>query len=257
MLTAALPLCLLGDTTLVQHSWIQVSGSGPNRINTYNGGGQFEASVYLNKTDTKPYRKLNVTCVDFLNVFATRDRWQVHFTKIDGSQSLAHTRYGGAVNGGGDAADFDHFNNPSTGLSAMQRYRAAAWLTTKLVDHRGSSTQRKAIQGAIWYLLDPKNTPNAPKDGGSYWTSHQGNWLTQATSTGLAQANAFYQRFRIVSQVNLAHLGNGYSTRYQEFITTVTPEPAQFLPALFLLAGLVYYFRRNRQDETRETAAGA
>jgi len=232
-------------------TWIEVS-NGPGRITTYNGGGRFDAQLFDSASSQTPQSSLLVTCVDFLNVFAYGERWEVNFTKIDGSDSLANTRYGGALNNNGNANNFDNFQGV---YNALDRYRMAAWLTSKLPEYLGPSNDRKAIQGAIWYLLDPTGTPNAPKDGGAFWTPLMSNWLTQAIVTGLSQSESFYSQFRVVSQVNLTQLGNGYSTRYQEFITTVvTPEPATWA-ALGLAMIAVIAFARRRQAKQVATLA--
>jgi hypothetical protein len=243
---------LLAGSTLTSPAlagtWIEVS-NGPGRINTYNGGGRFDAKLYSSSSSKTPLSSLYVTCVDFLNVFSYGNRWEVNFTKIDGSDSLANTRYGGALTNNGNANNFDRYKGV---YNAMDRYRMAAWLTSKLPDYASSSSNRKAIQGAIWYLLDPIGTPNAPKDGGSVWTSLHGNWLTQAITTGLSQSSSFYSQFRVVSQVNLTHLGNGYSTRYQEFITTVTPEPATWAALALAMIAVIALARRRQAALTAQ-----
>jgi hypothetical protein len=223
-------------------TWIEVS-NGPGRITTYNGGGRFDAKLFSSSTSQTPLSSLYVTCVDFLNVFSYGDRWEVNFTSIDGSQSLSNTRYGGALTNNGNANNFDNYQGT---YNAMDRYRMAAWLTSKLPDYLASSNDRKAIQGAIWYLLDPTGTPNAPKDGGATWTALHGNWLNQAITTGLSQSTEFYSQFRVVSQVNLTQLGNGYSTRYQEFITTVTPEPATWAALALAMVAVIALARRRQ-----------
>jgi hypothetical protein len=233
---------ILLSAPMLAGTWIEVS-NGPGRITTYNGGGRFDAKLYDSKTSQTALSSIYVTCVDFLNVFSYGERWQVNLTKIDGTQSLATTRFGGAVNNNGNANNFDNYKGV---YNALDRYRMAAWLTSQLPNYLASSNNRKAIQGAIWYLLDPLGTPNAPKDGGSAWTSLHGQWLTQAITTGLSQSAAFYSQFRVVSQVNVSVLGNGYSTRYQEFITTVTPEPSTWA-ALGLAMLCVVYFARRRK----------
>ncbi len=238
-------LLVAGPVAALAGTWIQLSTTGPGRISTYAGGGRFDAKVYTDSTSTAPSDHLLVTCVDFLNVFSNGSRWEVNLTKLDGSESLANTRYGGAVNGGGDAADFDHYN---TSLDALSRYQAAAWLTTKLADNAANALERKAIQGAIWYLLDPVSSPgimNAPVDGSSGWTAARTNWLNAAITTGLSQNAEFYSRFRIVSQVGLSALGNGVNTRYQEFITTVTPEPAAWAALALAIVACVAFSRRR------------
>ncbi len=232
-------------------TWIEVS-NGPGRITTYNGGGRFDAKLYDSASSQTPLSSLYVTCVDFLNVFGYGERWEVNFTKIDGSQSLSNTRYGGALTNNGNANNFDNFQGV---YNAMDRYRMAAWLTSKLPDYLASSADRKAIQGAIWFLLDPIGTPNAPKDGGAVWTSTMSSWLTQAVTTGLSQSADFYSKFRVVSQVNLTSLGNGYSTRYQEFITTVvTPEPATWAALGIAMIAIVAFARRRHAKRASSLA---
>jgi hypothetical protein len=232
-------------------TWIEVS-NGPGRITTYNGGGRFDAKLYSSSSSQTPMSSLLVTCVDFLNVFSYGERWEVNFTAIDGSQSLADTRYGGALNNNGNANNFDNFKGI---YNAMDRYRMAAWLTSKLPTYASGSSDAKGIQGAIWFLLDPTGTPNAPKDGGASWTATMSSWLTQAVTTGLSQSTDFYSQFRVVSQVNLTQLGNGYSTRYQEFITTVvTPEPATWA-ALGIAMIVIVAFARRRQAKQAASLA--
>lgn len=240
---SALLLTASAFTSPVQAgTWIEVS-NGPGRITTYNGGGRFDAKLFSSSTSQTPISSLLVTCVDFLNVFSYGERWQVNFTNLDGSQSLSNTRFGGALNNNGNANNFDNYQGT---YNALDRYRMAAWLTSQLPNYLASSNDRKAIQGAIWYLLDPTGTPNAPKDGGATWTALHANWLTQAINTGLSQSAEFYSQFRVVSQVNLTQLGNGYSTRYQEFITQVVPEPSTWAALGIAMLALVVITRRRQ-----------
>jgi hypothetical protein len=226
-------------------TWIEVS-SGPGRITTYNGGGRFDAKLYDSQSSTTPLSSLLVTCVDFLNLFSYGNRWEVNFTKIDGTQSLANTRYGGATNLGGAA---DRFDNYSTQYNALDRYRMAAWLTSQLPNYLGDRLERQGIQGAIWYLLDPVGTPNAPISSTTGFLTSRSSWLNQAITTGLSQDASFYSQYRVVTQVGVSWLGDGVRTRYQEFITTVTPEPGTWA-ALAVALGAVLYFARRRQAAT-------
>lgn len=232
-------------------TWIEVS-NGPGRITTYNGGGRFDAKLYSSASSQTPLSSLYVTCVDFLNVFSYGNRWEVNFTNLDGSQSLANTRFGGTLTNNGNANNFDNFQGQ---YNALDRYRMAAWLTAQLPSFASGSSNAKGIQGAIWFLLDPTGTPNAPKDGGAVWTSTMSSWLTQAVTTGLSQSAEFYSQFRVVSQVNLTQLGNGYNTRYQEFITTVvTPEPATWAALGLGMIALIAFARRRQTKQASSLA---
>ncbi len=225
-------------------TWIQVS-NGPGRITTYSGGGRFDAQLFNTASGGNPTGSLLVTCVDFLNVFSYGERWQVNFTRIDGSDTLGNTRFGGSLTNNGNANNFDNYQGT---YNAMDRYRMAAWLTSQLPNHLGSSLNRQGIQGAIWYLLDPTGTPNAPLSSTSGWFDNRNHWLQQAINTGLSQSESFYSRYRVVTQVGVSWLGNGTSTRYQEFITEVVPEPSTYAALAMGVLGVVCAVRRRKQN---------
>ncbi|GAB4421536.1 MAG: hypothetical protein OHK0021_25140 [Bryobacter sp.] len=223
-------------------TWIEVT-NGPGRINTYNGGGRFDATVYSSQNSTQSLGQLLVTCVDFLNVFSYGNRWEVNMTKLDGTDTLANTRYGGALTNNGNANNFDNYQGT---YNALDRYRMAAWLTSQLPNYTSGSLNAKGIQGAIWYLLDPTGTPNAPISGTTGFAANRMNWLNQAVNVGLAQSASFFANYRVLTQVNVSWLGNGRTTRYQEFITVVTPEPSTYV-ALALALGFVVWMARRRK----------
>jgi hypothetical protein len=238
---AVLGALILGSQAFAG-TWIEVT-NGPGRITTYNGGGRFDAKLYDSQTGTVATQSLLVTCVDFLNVFNYGDRWEVNLTALDGSQSLANTRFGGALTNNGSAANFDNYQNQ---YDALDRYRMAAWLTSQLPNFADNTLNRKGIQGAIWFLLDPLGNPNAPIDSQSGFLTNRAHWLNQAITVGLAQSADFFANYRVVTQVDVSWLGDGKTTRYQEFITVVTPEPGTWA-ALGLALALVVWMARRRK----------
>lgn len=237
----------------------ELSTTGPERLATYNGGGQFRGSLYEGTTLIGTFAS---QCVDFLNVFPPNTPYQVSVSTLTAA-GMANTRWGSwdGSDGGttaGESTDFDTAwssarldNAAGITYTALQRYMMAAWLMTQMQMYTASPTattnaNRNAIQDVIWELLNPQPS------GGTYTSSpplYNGSaandalvhdWWTAARTTGLAQGDGFYSQFRIITENPI----NNNDGVYQEQIIRV-PEPVDITLALALIA--VFWLVRRRR----------
>jgi hypothetical protein len=203
-------------------------------------GGQFMGYLTSNPTN-----ELTMYCVDYLNDLASPAPVNVN-TLAD----LSDTRYGTTATG-----SFANPDSASIGLTAMQRYVLAAWLTTQyqLVPSPPPATVtfNDNIQGAIWDLLNVNG--QAFTDGGDIAAAK--TWYSSLSAPALA---AFQNEIVIYTPIGVAtdnnlvfgSAGNRYQTAgsqqdSQEQIGVV-PEPATLalLGAGLLAIGL---FRKHRK----------
>ncbi len=152
---------------------------------------------------------LDIWCVDFQN--SIRSPNAVNFTRFDAS-----------------AADFNartHF-----GFANLDNYKKAAWLAMQQ-QYAATSSDVIDIHYAMWHFLTP-GLPTTTRPGEAAWIA-------------LAEAN--YTRVNTQYWWVVADAAN---TQYygQEFITTVTPEPASMALVATGLLGLVAVGRTRRRN---------
>ena len=220
---------MFGDTLYLSQSY------------NVDSGGQFMGYLTSNPTN-----ELTMYCVDYLNQLTSPAP-----VNVNDLAELSDTRYGTTP-----TASFSNPDSASVGLTALQRYVLAAWLTTQyqLVPSPPAAivTLNDNIQGAIWDLLDV-NGQNF-SDGGEIGSAK--SWYGAQSSTALAAFESqivIYTPIGVATDNNLVYgsAGNRYQTAgsqqdSQEMIG-VTPEPATLamLGAGLLAIGL---YRKHRKD---------
>ncbi len=197
------------------------------------GGGRFRA--LLNGEAVYVY------CVDFAHVFEYGRTYWVDITPLTGNLA-EETRYGGVP--------LDGWNFANGQYTALQRYMMASWLIMQYVPYfadwssSANRYQAQGIQSAVWALLDPAGTPNAPTGGNrSYWLRLAAAAIQQPDYDD--PTDPFYRYFRVVSPADRTAL------RPQEFIVVVTPEPASVLLFSGVLACLGLAARVGRRPRSK------
>lgn len=246
---------LVGASQAFGAYYFQITTSLPERLATYNGGGQFRGTLYQDSTQLGVYAS---QCVDFLNVVPQNFRYQVSVNSIT-QADMANTRWGSwdAQNNGtpGQANDFDTSLSRLPGANqytAIERYMMSAWLMTQMQQFSSNPTStgdanRNAIQDVIWELMNPAgSSPNPPLYTASGSLALVQSWWAQARTTGLGQDASFYAGFRIVTESPILNTpGTGSTTFQEQLIRVSTPEPADF--ALAISLGIVLYLCWRRR----------
>lgn len=256
MRSALLGMVLLTGNQAFGAYFYQLSTTSPERLATYNGGGQFGGSLYegASAATATLIGTYASQCVDFLNTFPVNTPFQVSVSSITAGD-LANTRWGSwdgpdAGTTPGQSSDFDTDNSrlPGSDLySALQRYMMAAWLMDQMQSYAASPTSttnanRNAIQDVIWELMNPAgSSPNPPVYSDVALVQ---SWWAAASSTGLSQGAGYYSNFRIITENPILNTPGTGSTSYQEQIVRV-PEPIDLTLALALCA--VFWLVRRRR----------
>jgi hypothetical protein len=196
-------------------------------FNVY-GGGEFMGSL-----DGAP--AIPMFCVDFNNYAI-----QGAMVNIDTAANISDTRFGTTT----DTTTFATFSN--LGITALQRYVMAAWLTTQFnIPNGNMDPDNVGIQSAIWNLLNVTGSGVAPVVGNeSTWINNAKNWLTNPADA--IAVSTITSELRIYTDVRVAGLSipqrYGPDTDGQEFIgLTPTPEPVTYLllgSGMLLMAGI-------------------
>ncbi len=187
---------LLVASTASAQTQVKLTGAGNNvKFGVYVG-------PYRGQLGSAPgAATVDLYCVDFLNHSSIGQTWTANRTNLGfGAPDLSRTRFGGVTD-------------------ALVKYREAAWLTTQFAST--PPTQWGDIHATIWHLMSPGSPNYTPSS----------TWLAAAQNFYLTNTDAaFYDRFQILSDVNMSARGlNGIrSGGVQEFIV-VTPEPATIL----------------------------
>jgi len=223
----------------------------------------------------------DVYCIDFAHNFGGYGvSWAVDLVTLDDANFANEVRYGNIANSNW------HYNF-ATVANAQQRYMMASWLTLQYEQffdivfpagtanksmpsdatsgsytaaQRTAIKQAQGVQSAIWNILDPTWSPDAPSPiANSGGTTYRNQWLTAAydkiVNPATKDANwdqatdKNYDGFRVVSARTWKSV-DSHGVRNdppQEFITIV-PEPAAFLllGSFFGLASLVTALKRNK-----------
>ena len=178
------------------------------------GGGQFSAQLNGGPN-------FDVFCADFNNTAV-----EGQMVNIDTVNNLNDTRYGTTT----DTTKFSSFSG--LGITALQRYVMAGWLTTQFdMTKSTSDADNLGVQTAIWNLLNVTGSGVAPLLGNeSTWINAAKTWLFNPANT--ANVNLIKGELRIYTDVKVAGLSTperyGPSNGSQEFIGLV-PEPSTYL----------------------------
>ncbi len=252
-------LALLAGNQAFGAYFYELSTAGPERLATYNGGGQFRGSLYDGTTLIGTFAS---QCVDFLNVFPPNTRYEVSVSTLT-EGGMATTRWGSwdGSDGGttaGESSDFDtawssaRLDNAGIAYTALQRYMMAAWLMTQMQMYTASPTattnaNRNAIQDVIWELLNPQaasdgtyTSPPPLFNGSAANDALVHDWWNAARTNYLGEGEGFYSQFRIITENPI----NNRDGVYQEQIIRV-PEPVDITLALALIA--VFWLVRRRR----------
>lgn len=257
-------LALLAGNQAFGAYFYELSTTGPERLTTYAGGGQFRGSLYEGATAATAslIGTFASQCVDFLNVFPPNTRYQVSVSTLS-EAGMATTRWGSwdgsdAESTPGQSSDFDTAwssarldNAGSIAYTALERYMMAAWLMTRMQQYTVSPSSsadpnRNAIQDVIWEVLNPQSSggiytaPPPLFNGSSTNDALVQSWWTAARTTGLSQDSGFYSQFRVITESPI----NNTDGVYQEQIVRV-PEPGDITLALALVA--VFWLVRRRR----------
>jgi PEP-CTERM motif len=212
-------------------STVFIDVTGYNGVGV-SGGGEFVSNVNGSM--------MNLFCVDFAhpeddsNPYGTGGGYSAY---VSTSSSYSNTDDGGLSSSAFEATS----NSTINSLDGIQRYVVAAWLTTQYVfPNTGNTVQNdnRAVQDAIWEILDPKSEGYSPDRSGWTDSSLINTYLLAGANfvTNTAAYAAFAPDVRIYTPLPNQ---NGNSCG-QEFVGVV-PEPATFamLGAGLLLLGLI------------------
>lgn len=216
-------------TSFAAPVFVQFSVTSP--IYNILGGGEFTGHINGGSA-------ISIFCDDYQNTTHTNP-YAAYIS--DSTNYQLDTRFGATA-----STNFAFLAN--AGITALDRYTMAGWLTTKYTFPTTPTADDLAIQTAIWTLLAQNGAPSKPNPGGNTVDQTKVNyWLTQATTlktTNLAMFTTIQSELRIVTSADVAGAGNRYLSGQQEYLY-LTPEPTTIVLAGCGLAALAFLRKRR------------
>jgi hypothetical protein len=187
---------------------------------------------------------ITLMCIDFQNdTFIPSTVYSANFSSITDGSDISLTRFGGATDPVGWTFNISTFNYTGGSVSpdALGRYQMVAYLTSL---YNSPGADNDAIQSAIWQIMEsnPPSTGVFIVPGSSTFLSTAAEWLA---TTSASAKNALLSQFRVVTNLPPLSVSGAYPNQIQEFLTTVTPEPAFFGVLLFGMGWLFIAARKK------------
>jgi hypothetical protein len=185
-------------------------------------------------------------CDNFDNdIFVGRD-YSAYLSTLTTGSNLSHTRFGSnsswqTISISGDTIDAAIIND----ADALARYQMAAFLVSQYQIGQGGNALNNGVQAAIWDILDPSSSPEAPAHSDADAALKEAaEWYANPNSN-----RAFLADFLIISDPSMSWVAGGdpLSGGFQEQLTMLPPTLLQSpIPepraAVWFLAGLFLVF---------------